>query len=180
MTYEFSEALDEEHEKHYGVMRDAILACMESKVEPILEFDNSKIQGFVSLISDEPIRSDEKRVSFLNVYGCRDEAFSGTILSFSSGLTFTNTSQQTLHQSLIAHIGNLAEVENIYTIRDNDIYKVFTIINENNLETKRKIYKKEEAVLDDFPLLNIDFRVISRENRPLDCIINFDPETLIF
>lgn len=46
-------------------------------------------------------------------------------------------------------------------------FHVFTIVNERNPEIRAKIYKREQAIMDQHKNLEFDFRIIARRNRDL-------------
>jgi hypothetical protein len=49
-------------------------------------------------------------------------------------------------------------------------YHVFTVVNERDPEVRAKIYKREQAIMDEYKNLEFDFRIIARRNRDLDDI----------
>jgi hypothetical protein len=50
-------------------------------------------------------------------------------------------------------------------------FHVFTIINERNPDVRAKIYRCEQAIMDEYKNLEFDFRIIARRNRDLKDII---------
>jgi hypothetical protein len=50
-------------------------------------------------------------------------------------------------------------------------FHVFTIVNERNPDVRAKIYKREQAIMDEFKNLEFDFRIIARRNRDLRDIV---------
>jgi len=85
----------------------------------------------------------------------------------------------TLNDEIVHRIGQIPEVEKIYLIEENGIKKIFTIINNNDLNAKRSIYEQEGNIIDNYTDECIEFNVIWREDRELDSIKYF-PENPIY
>jgi hypothetical protein len=50
-------------------------------------------------------------------------------------------------------------------------FHVFTVVNERNPDVRAQIYKREQAIMDDFKNLEFDFRIIARRDRDLKDIV---------
>jgi hypothetical protein len=63
---------------------------------------------------------------------------------------------------------DIPEVESVYVLRRNeDVFKVFTIVNEEDDAVYRLIFQRELTLLSKLPSTHIDFNVITRHNRPV-------------
>jgi hypothetical protein len=67
----------------------------------------------------------------------------------------------------------IPQVESVFVelLPGRRMVRVFTIINERSHETRERIYAREQSIIDAFPDLDFNFRVISRAGRSLSDII---------
>lgn len=80
---------------------------------------------------------------------------------------------RTLTETIVQRIGQIDAVEKIYILEENGVKKVFTIINEDDTDIQWLIYDEEDTILIDYPNKHIQFRVIWRENRDLNSLVQF-------
>lgn len=68
----------------------------------------------------------------------------------------------------------VAEVESIFVepAPRRTGFHVFTIVNEKDPSVRAQIYKREQAIMDEYKNLEFDFRIIARRNRELSDIIS--------
>jgi hypothetical protein len=66
------------------------------------------------------------------------------------------------------------EVESVFVelVQKQRTVRVISVINERNPGVRARIYAREQAIIDSFPMLDFDFRVISRANRPLSEVVD--------
>jgi hypothetical protein len=67
----------------------------------------------------------------------------------------------------------VAEVEAVFVERAprRAGFHVFTIVNERNPDVRAQIYRREQAIMDEFKNVEFDFRIIARRNRDIKDII---------
>jgi hypothetical protein len=67
----------------------------------------------------------------------------------------------------------VAEVESVFveSAPRRAGFHVFTIVNERNPDVRSQIYRREQAIMDEFKNLEFDFRIIARRNRDIKDII---------
>jgi hypothetical protein len=49
--------------------------------------------------------------------------------------------------------------------------QVLTVVNDRSPEIRSKIYKREQALIDSYPMFEFDFHIVSRMGRPLSDVI---------
>jgi hypothetical protein len=67
------------------------------------------------------------------------------------------------------------EVESVFVEWDKEngkAYHVVSIINARDPEARAKVYRREQAIMDEFPAVDFNFRVIARMNRKLSEVVN--------
>lgn len=67
------------------------------------------------------------------------------------------------------------EVESVFVESDKEngkAYHVISIINARDPEVRAKVYLREQAIMDEFPGVDFNFRVICRMNRNLSDVVN--------
>jgi hypothetical protein len=66
------------------------------------------------------------------------------------------------------------QVETVFVHRSEESAKdvrVLVVVNARDPRVRAEIYKREQAIMDELPLADFDFHIISRENRPLQQIV---------
>ena len=67
------------------------------------------------------------------------------------------------------------EVECVFTaFRENQIFYAWIVINEFDWETRKGIYDRQLAIIDEFSMFEFDFYIVARTGRRLDDIVG-DP-----
>jgi hypothetical protein len=51
-------------------------------------------------------------------------------------------------------------------------FHVFTIVNERDPDVRARIYRREQAIMDEYKNMEFDFRIIARRNRDLKDIVS--------
>ncbi len=67
------------------------------------------------------------------------------------------------------------QVESVFVEWDKEngrAYHVITVINERDPNVRARVYEREQAVMDAFPNVDFNFRVISRMNRSLVDVVD--------
>jgi hypothetical protein len=59
------------------------------------------------------------------------------------------------------------EVERVYVQCEDREFQVSVIVNERDPQVRRKIYAREQALMDELPNADFDFHIIARGNRDL-------------
>ena len=87
-------------------------------------------------------------------------------------------SQSRLLMSFEAFVGMelsmVPEVESVFVEWDKEngkAYHVFTVINARDRNARARVYEREQAIMDEFPTFDFNFRVIQRMDRDLDQVI---------
>ncbi len=73
-----------------------------------------------------------------------------------------------MQRVFIEELTEIPEIEYIYSVQDNDIVRVWSIINNHNKAIKKSIYDREYNILDKLPVISFDFHVLVREDRPVN------------
>ncbi len=73
-----------------------------------------------------------------------------------------------MRRVFIKKLTEIPEIEYIYSVQDDDIIRVWSIINRHNKAIKKRIYDREYDILDKLPIISFDFHVLVRENRPVN------------
>lgn len=79
-------------------------------------------------------------------------------------------------------MAHIAEVESVFVDRpDNrkDVFRVITVINERDQRIREMVYEKERTIIDAYPELEFNFRLITRNNRHL-CDVIERAGTIVF
>ncbi len=75
---------------------------------------------------------------------------------------------KTMQRVFIEKLTEIPEIEYIYSAQDNDIIRVWSIINRHSKAIKKRIYDREYDILDKFSVISFDFQVLVREDRPVN------------
>jgi len=80
---------------------------------------------------------------------------------------------RTIESNIGFELSLVPEVECVTVRRQEDGkgLRVLTIINDKSPEIRSKIYKREQAIIDAYPMFEFDFHIMSRMGRSLDDLI---------
>jgi hypothetical protein len=73
-----------------------------------------------------------------------------------------------MRRIFIEKLTEISEIEYIYSVQDDEIVRVWSIINRHNKAIKKRIYDQEYDILDRLPIISFDFHVLVREDRPVN------------
>jgi hypothetical protein len=76
-----------------------------------------------------------------------------------------DTVVDSLGARLAAELSNVPGVERVFLRRDEDFFRVWTVIADMDLATEDRIYAAQFAFMDRFPEIPFDFSVIFRQGR---------------
>lgn len=76
-----------------------------------------------------------------------------------------------LRDFISGELAAVQEVEAVLTSREGKVFYVCTVVNESAPEIRRKIYEREQLIIDEFSDYEFDFDIISRHGRDMASFI---------
>jgi hypothetical protein len=80
-----------------------------------------------------------------------------------------------VEQDIGQSFAGIEAVEGVHVLRDEGVYTIYTIIDDEDEAAISQIYNYERSVIRRFPELHFDFNVIARRGRPLSTVTTFAP-----
>lgn len=80
-----------------------------------------------------------------------------------------------VEQDIGQSFAGIEAVEGVHVLRDEGVYTVYTIIDDEDEAAISRIYSHERSVIRRFPELHFDFNVIARRGRPLGAVATLVP-----
>jgi len=96
-------------------------------------------------------------------------------------LTKTKSNEYSLNEiklQIVNKLSDLEQIEKIYFDKNENVIIIYIIVNENNRDRLYEIFDKEYEIIENTPNYLLEFKVIIRNNRPLETIISFKQDPI--
>ena len=64
----------------------------------------------------------------------------------------------------------------VFVTSEDGIIKVLTIVDDNRLDLRNRIYAREAAIIDEYPRIEFDFHILPRMGHDLADVVDFSRE----
>lgn len=119
-----------------------------------------------------PIESDEKSRML------RSDFYSSAVNDSQSGSSMQISSNRVLSvvkpdDNVWLELSLVSAVEKVYVWVEEDLYKVVTVVNDNDPQLREQIYDRELAVIEGLPDYKFDFHVLPRMGHELSELVDY-------
>ena len=76
-----------------------------------------------------------------------------------------------LKDSIAFGIGAIPDVEAVFTLRHDNVFYIWTVVDQSEPEIRSRIYEREKQIIDQYASLDFDFNIVaSRGRKPQELI----------